>query len=297
MYHKVSSFSSLAIPALNFETFRRQIDFIRKFYEVVPLNNILDTSSKINITRIAITFDDGYDCVYKFAYPILKKYKLPATIFLAVDCIEKNIPIWPDLISYYIFFTKKLSIELIVENQKIRFDLLNVKKKMETAKNLKEILKNVQNNYRLILIKELKFQLEVDDPKEESLQMLSWKDVREMSENSINFGTHTMTHPILTKMPLEEARKEILESKRIIEEKTGKAVSTFAYPNGEIGDFNQDIKKILQESKYILACTTLFGSNDKNTNPFELKRIYTSGDSLLKFILRLEKAKWTKDIR
>jgi len=65
-----------------------------------------------------------------------------------------------------------------------------------------------------------------------------------MSGNGIRFGSHTCTHPILSKVPESEALREIRESKRRIEEATQMEVLSFCYPNGKESDFNEKVKMI-----------------------------------------------------
>jgi len=269
--------------------FKRQIDFLNKFYEIAPLNSIIHSSGKRTArTKIAITFDDGYRCIYEHAYPILKRKNIPATVFLPVNCIENNLPIWTDMVKHYIGSTKTKKIELLDTNYKLSFDLVTLEDKLNAIKQIKKMLKSLPNDQRIERLEELKKQTEVLNTDNNLLQMCSWKEIKEMSEHNITFGGHTMNHPILSSIPLlDTVRYEVNESKKIIENKTSKLVSAFAYPNGQPEDFNDDIKKIVKGSGYKLACTTIFGKNDTNTDPYELKRIYTSGDSLLRFAFRL----------
>lgn len=288
MYHKIGEQKNDFIPALNTSYFEKQINFLRRQYKITSLEDILTNNDKKE--KAIITFDDGYKCIYKYAYPILKKYNIPATVFLTVESIENNIPIWSDLLSFYVDVTQIKKFDFNVMDKKILFDLTTKGKKLISLKQIKEIFKRIPNDERLNLIKDLKLILGINKNYNANLDMLSWPEIKEMSENNITFGGHTMTHPILTKIPLEKVRFEINESKKIIEKNLEKPVLTFAYPNGEIEDFNEDIKNSLKSAGYRLACTTIFGKNDKNSDPYELKRVYTSGESLIKFALRLRKA-------
>lgn len=291
MYHKVTAQYCNFIPTLDIKIFAKQINLIRKLYDIISIDDILtERIKKGRKTKLIVTFDDGYRCIYKYAYPILNKYKIPATVFLTVQSIEENTPIWPDLIIYYIKSTKERLLELIIEQRKLSLDLSSTEKKLKAIKLVKDIFKKIPSQQRLLLTDELKKQLEVDNPREEILNMLSWDEIKEMSKHLITFGGHTMTHPILSQMSFNDVKSEVLESKKIIENKIGKPIFTFAYPNGESGDFNEAIKHILKESDYKLACTTIFGSNNFNSDPYVLKRVYTSGDSLLKFTCRLLRA-------
>ena len=90
MYHSVSPDAGPKTAlAVTPRTFERQMHFLRKNkYNVIPLEHLVDLiSQKKRIPRrtVAITFDDGYQDVYRYAFPILKVYNLPATLFIIVD--------------------------------------------------------------------------------------------------------------------------------------------------------------------------------------------------------------------
>lgn len=82
--------------------------------------------------------------------------------------------------------------------------------------------------------------------------LLDWNNIQEMAENGIRFGSHTCTHPNLTRLSIAQAREEIRAARRIIEEQLQAPVRTFAYPYGQ---FNDTIKQLVSESGYDLACT------------------------------------------
>ena len=77
--------------------------------------------------------------------------------------------------------------------------------------------------------------------------ILNWDEIKEMSNNDIDFGSHTCSHSILTKIDLDSAKKEIINSKKLIEEKLGKPIEVFCYPRGEVNDFSQIHYKILKK--------------------------------------------------
>jgi len=85
--------------------------------------------------------------------------------------------------------------------------------------------------------------------------VLSWDEVREMSRRGISFGAHSVNHPILSQLPLDEAEKEILDSRRHIEKELEREVTTFCYPNGEPDDFNAGIEEILRRNGFKGAVT------------------------------------------
>jgi peptidoglycan/xylan/chitin deacetylase (PgdA/CDA1 family) len=102
---------------------------------------------------------------------------------------------------------------------------------------------------------------------------LDWDEVKEMGMRGVEFGSHTLTHPMLSSVPTDVARREIAESKRALEDRLGSPVGLFCYPRG---DFNDDVKRMVREAGYQAACSTLPGVNDRRTDVFELRRTYIS---------------------
>jgi peptidoglycan/xylan/chitin deacetylase (PgdA/CDA1 family) len=98
---------------------------------------------------------------------------------------------------------------------------------------------------------------------------LSWKDAEKMDE-LVEFGAHTLSHPKLTEIDARDARREIVDSKKLIEKKLKRRVSVFAYP---YGDFNGKVKNVVKEAGFSCAVSCISGGNDKNTGIFELRRI------------------------
>lgn len=101
------------------------------------------------------------------------------------------------------------------------------------------------------------------------LELLEWDEVMEMADNGIVFGAHTVNHPNLLELTLDQAEKEVVDSKRILEERTGQDISLFAYP---YGDFNTGITNIVNQY-FKGACSAELAVADIKSNPFALERI------------------------
>lgn len=84
-------------------------------------------------------------------------------------------------------------------------------------------------------------------------RFLKWEEVEEMLKEGVEFGSHTLTHPDLTKIPEEKIREEIINSKKLIEDKTGREILYFCYP---FGRFNQKVIEIVKEAGYKGAVIT-----------------------------------------
>lgn len=104
-------------------------------------------------------------------------------------------------------------------------------------------------------------------------EMMSWDDIREMADNNISIGSHTVSHPKLSTLADNEIEREAGKSKDIIQRHINREVVFFSYPYGGRDFFNDKIKEILKRQGYQCASSTVYGVNDLNSDLFELKRI------------------------
>lgn len=108
---------------------------------------------------------------------------------------------------------------------------------------------------------------------------LDWEQVGEMARGGVELGAHTLTHPNLTELDDDELRREITESRDLIEEHTSARVRSFCYPRG---DFDARVKTAVREAGYDVACTTMEGCVTKDTHPFSLRRTFVANDDSLR---------------
>ena len=102
---------------------------------------------------------------------------------------------------------------------------------------------------------------------------LSQSQIHELMDNNISFGSHTISHRILTGLKKEEIIREIRDSKDLLESQLGQRMNSFAYPIGTKADFNNAIMETVKAHKYTCACSNVYGMNDENSDIFALKRI------------------------
>ncbi len=258
MYHRVVPkrdiwFFPYSITVSDFEN---QLIYLIKQYTLLSLDELVDHISEqkpLPKKAVVITFDDGYKDNYIYACPILKKYNVPAAIFLVSDYIGTGELFWWDKVSYAIYNTALESLGL---GQLGTYSLRSAEDKLRAISNIITSLNELIEEQKNLVIEDLVDISGVNIPVDLGKELiLSWDEIREMSNNGITFGAHTATHPILTKLLLEEARKQIIKSKKRIEEEIGHAVTLFSYPNGAPGDYNEDIKEFLRASGFTCAVT------------------------------------------
>lgn len=229
----------------------------------------------------AITLDDGYRDNYLYAYPILRKYHAPATIFLASGSIGTGNLFWWDKVGYAVWHARIRQLRL---TQLGDYRLESGLDRRHAVSAIVEKLKSLPEQRKSSLIEELIETAEVDIPDILGEQLvLSWDEVQDMSRNGVDFGAHTVTHPILPNLPTERARWEIAQSRRDIEARVRKPIHIFAYPDGA---FNAEIVEMVRELGFHAACTCDPNWISSTTNPYKLDRMIGSEDfDIFKFLL------------
>lgn len=120
---------------------------------------------------------------------------------------------------------------------------------------------------------------------ENNPKFLNIKEINEMQDYGIDFGSHTLSHEELPQIEPEKAKKEISESKLLLEKLLRKEIISFCYPRGKL---NSKIVSYVAKAGYELAFTICPGKNTPQTNPLMLKRTEISGnDSLFDFKKKL----------
>jgi peptidoglycan/xylan/chitin deacetylase (PgdA/CDA1 family) len=100
-------------------------------------------------------------------------------------------------------------------------------------------------------------------------RLLSWREVKEMDAHGFEFGAHTLTHPDLSQIPLSQAKHEIFDSKRELEERVGCPVDVFSYPYGR---YNSPVK-VFVRTQFRGACSTKLGNVRNDADPYAMRRI------------------------
>lgn len=104
-------------------------------------------------------------------------------------------------------------------------------------------------------------------------RLMTWDQTRAIEARGVAIGSHTVTHAILAHETEAAARREIVESRQVLERELGHAVRTFAYPNGGPGFFLPRDEAILEESGYDVAFSMIRGRHRSGGNAFAIRRI------------------------
>jgi len=289
MYHRVLSDKELnkyfIQPGMyvHKDVFEKQMEFLKKNYCILNFAELLNLWREGKLSKdkryCVVTFDDGWLDNYLYAYPILQKYEIPATIFLPTAFIGTKNWFWADRLGYLLWHCKT---DRIV-NQKIgaintliagaldrhNTDTLAVCNEINT---IIEALKSLPEADRLKLFDEVSAILDIHLPDERVL--LNWDEIQVMSQTSISFGTHSLTHRMLTQLSSDDIQKELKESLDMLQNQRVNFVPVFCYPNGSN---SREIVDQVKSAGYQAAVTTVYGHERTSSNPADLYTIKRIG--------------------
>jgi hypothetical protein len=149
-------------------------------------------------------------------------------------------------------------------------------------------LRAIDETSRLLYLPELISRLRVTGDLSLPGTMLEWDEIRQMQRAGIDFGAHTVTHPVLGKLGLPRLIEEIRGSKLALENRLQHPVRHFAYPFGKPADLSDDAKRVVRDAGFETAVTTISGFNLPGENLLELKRLHLEESDPAMFALKLD---------
>jgi len=273
-YHRFSRETNPAKTSAG--EFAAHLAYLKKHNRVLSLSEAaeyLESGKPVPRGATVITIDDGYADAYEVAFPLLKKYDFPATLFAVTDFLDGKLWIWTDLMRFVLSETKKDFVSVKFENgEKIEAVLSDAQQRLATASRVNSRLKKLPNEFKEAKIREIAEDLAVKIPAlpTAGYAPVSWAQAREMDATNLRVESHTVTHPILTNVNQAQLDYELQTSKKRLENILGRAVENFCYPNGSQ---NSAVWQSVKNSGYKSAVTTDYGFNGAEENPFLLNRI------------------------
>jgi peptidoglycan/xylan/chitin deacetylase (PgdA/CDA1 family) len=245
---------SLSVNHMSESDFEKQMTFFSKNFNILSEEDFfkkLKSNDRSQKKSLLITFDDGYENNYKYAFPILKKLKIPALIFPVTSLIDSKNQTWYDIIDLTKDnFNSETQLNRL-ENIAANFGLTKDYSRFSISV-LKTFLKTLNPNAKQDFFKEyyniIDHSIFENHSYYDFWKILSTNQIKEMNESGlISFGSHTFNHPNLDQLKPDLILSELKDSKLQLEQIVGKTISSIAFPDGA---YNNDVIEIAKKLNY-----------------------------------------------
>jgi peptidoglycan/xylan/chitin deacetylase (PgdA/CDA1 family) len=216
-------------PARRARQLKSLLRYLKKRFDIVSLQALashIATGNWRQPGRLALTFDDGLKSNVEVAYPILRELSIPATFFVCPGLVEERRWLWNHEARQRLMRLDAHALVQLAASFGCAPD----------PERMVQHLKSLDLESRRLAEEEIRSATPGFTPTAEErgqFDVAQWPELRALDPRIVTLGSHTLSHPILTSLPEEELEREVGESRRLLEERTRRPVTMFAYPNGD----------------------------------------------------------------
>jgi peptidoglycan/xylan/chitin deacetylase (PgdA/CDA1 family) len=272
---------SCAAQALPLPAFVRHLGWIRRRHRIVPLAEYLEAAEKRDgAGLVALTLDDGLERTYALAAPFLRAERIPATFFISSGHLDGGELLWFTALDALCFEGTYRSIELagrvlsLASVEEMRRSRRALGAAARDSGDARDFVRTLRERYPLPETATLGY------------RGMSQASLSEAAADSLfEIGSHTRTHPYLSRRSFSGQREEISGGREDLERRIGRPVRYFAYPGG---DYDERTLRAVREAKLAAAFATtprrLEAGGDGNR--FEIERVGIYSPPLWKVALK-----------
>ena len=273
------------------EEFDSQIAYLKRHAAMVTLEEaqaFIEGKPRERATRcrVLITFDDGYLDNYELAFPILRSHGAQGVFFLVTSMVGSNHVPWWDHLAFLMKtarqrrFRLKYPCDLAVDLDGNGLD--------ETLRTISRLYNRPENADPERFMREIREKAEGDRLPESLRRFMNWSEAREMAEGGMAIGSHTHSHPMLSRLGAAEQRQELIQSRAILREKLGIPADSIAYPYGVEESFSEQTQSIAQEAGYRTGFSFYGGTNRGQANPYNIRRVPVDDQSQIRLRVQIQ---------
>jgi peptidoglycan/xylan/chitin deacetylase (PgdA/CDA1 family) len=296
-YHSIQDFYGEIAQAIGTgichgqNIFKEHMEIIARYFHPVSMNDLLMFSQgKRGIPKraVVVTFDDGFADNYEFARPILNRYGIQAAFYITVEFVDSQAAPWFCRLRHAFGTTKKD--KWLDQGDGKTWSLGDEAEKRDAYLCACQRCARVVEDEQERAVRSIEEALEIKSLSHKNLLMMSWDQIRRLSEDGHIIGSHTLTHPNLAHIGQFGLNRELAESRRRLEDKLQTKISHFSYPSPILEPhWNENTQEAVKRAGYETAVTCTPGPVGLKTNPLSLNRIWVPSEKY-QFLWDLE---WT----
>jgi peptidoglycan/xylan/chitin deacetylase (PgdA/CDA1 family) len=273
VYHGICKGNPLRFNTLFVQrnTFEKQLQLYKKYFHLVSLDDYYNGKFSEQQFNICLSFDDGFANNYQYVLPLLEKYKVPAVFFVTAIRQTGNDILWNDVLAIANRYGPE---KIILENETFSKGRHGRYMAVRTGRLLAETLRQGGTATKMQMMK----LLEPCKKKADTDYWLQMNEaqIKEMAKSPwVTIGSHSCYHNDLAYLSAAEAEMDMLQSKQYLEQITGKAITSLAFPYGSYTKETIEIAKKIGYTQLLAAEFLLPNDSDDATmrerltiNPF-----------------------------
>jgi peptidoglycan/xylan/chitin deacetylase (PgdA/CDA1 family) len=276
-YHRIGDGSAAAVDrelwSATAEQLDRQLRLVKRHFEIVGPDQLIDGTSRAPGRRVMITFDDGYHDLYDLAFAVLTANGVAATMFLCPGFIDGLVSAWWDEIAWMIRKSERVDLPAgpwsptplaqFGDGAAATIERVNQAYRAQPGSRCERFLAQLgeaTGSGRR-------------PTADRRADWITWDQAREMQAAGHEIGAHTLSHPLLARCLPERQRTEISGSIERIEQQLGRRPRCFCYPVGLRDTFSTATQQCLREEGIELAFTDYGGYvAGRRLRPYDVRR-------------------------
>jgi Predicted xylanase/chitin deacetylase len=315
LYHRVGDVHpdphSLMVSARHFQ---EQLDVLCAQARPMHLTELVQRMAEGTLPdrSVAVTFDDGYADNLTLARPLLQRYSVPASVFVATGTLTGQREFWWDelaqmllspgtLPSRLVFHIRRQMSEWAVGASEYSVEAFNRHRSWKVSdewtpsrrhdlyRSLCVQLRPLPDQEREAVLREIRMQTGTPAAVRPSHRTLRPEELIELTDGGlVDVGAHSVTHPVLGGLPQSAQEHEIRHSKQRLEEILGRQVKSFTYPHGGLFDFSSTTVAAVRDAGFAYACSASAGLVFRDVSLHLLPRMFVRNWDGEEFAERLE---------
>jgi peptidoglycan/xylan/chitin deacetylase (PgdA/CDA1 family) len=279
MYHSVLDDPSRVADSLGGmihprAVFEGQMELIAREFNPVTLDQVarfVRAEQDLPERPVVVTFDDGYVDNYAMAMPILDRAGVPATFYVTVDCVQNRRLPWPSRLRFSFRTTSK---KTWTDAAGKVWNLVSQHERDLAYLVVCDQVASLAGEAQESRVRQIESDVDARLPNDAGRLMMTWDQIQTLAQHEHIVGSHTMTHPNMAHVSIEEARREFVESKQQMEAHIKAKVSHFSYPCPALSpNWTEQTAEECRRAGYETAVTTSSGLARKGANLLALKRV------------------------
>jgi peptidoglycan/xylan/chitin deacetylase (PgdA/CDA1 family) len=233
--------------------------YIRQHFRPMRLLDFLETVEQGSVPpqTVVVTFDDGYVDNYQNALPILEETEVPATIFVTTGNLGSDKEFWWDTLERILLQPRCLpdALQLEINGSRQEWQIQTPEQRWQAHQSIHKHLRSLSADEQEQVLQALAEWAAIERSHRPGYRSVTRQELARLAQSKmIDIGAHTVSHPALKRLPIQDQYVEIMSSRRTLEELIPGPITTFSYP---FGSFSNETIKMIKKAGFRAACTTV----------------------------------------